>query len=279
MAFKHFSDKIGFMQINMGAHIDETLSLLEGYMKILFLKRGNVLIDFSNYHITSDTLFFVNHSQIFELKDDGELEGILLYYSRDFYCVEINDSEVACHGILYNNVYEIPSIELNEEESLSIQSIFNNIQFESENVDAANEEMLQLLLKQLIIKGTRIWKIKHNLNDNGNNQELDFVRKFSQLVEQNFKTSHHISDYADFLFVTPKNLNKKITQFGYLSPKQIVMERIILEAKRLLAHSVLTVKEIGYELGYEDDAYFVRIFTKHCGQSPLQFRKQYIALR
>ncbi|AZA76225.1 helix-turn-helix domain-containing protein [Chryseobacterium sp. G0186] len=207
------------------------------------------------------------------------MEGILLYYSRDFYCVEINDSEVACHGILYNNVYEIPSITLNKEESFAIQSIFHNIQFETEHIDAANEEMLQLLLKQLIIKGTRIWKIKHNLNDNASNQELDFVRKFSQFVEQNFKTLHHISDYAEILFVTPKHLNKKITQFGYQAPKQIIMERIILEAKRLLAHSVLTVKEIGYSLGYDDDAYFVRIFTKYCGRSPLQFRKQYIALR
>ena len=152
----------------------------------------------------------------------------MLYYSRDFYCVEINDPEVACHGILYNNVYEIPSIDLDDEESSSIQSIFNNIQFETENIDSANEEMLQLLLKQLIIKGTRIWKVKHHINDNASNQELDFDRKFSQLMERNFKSVHAIAEYADMLFVTPKHLNKKITQFGYQSPKQILMERIYL---------------------------------------------------
>jgi len=271
--------KLGFVTFTEAEDFSGLVKELSGYMKILFLNHGEVLIDFTRYHIDSDTLFFINHSQIFELSGELPLKGTMLYYSRDFYCVEINDSEVACHGILYNNVYEIPSIDLDDEESSSIQSIFNNIQFETENIDAANEEMLQLLLKQLIIKGTRIWKVKHHINDNASNQELDFVRKFSQLIERNFKSVHVIAEYADMLFVTPKHLNKKITQFGYQSPKQILMERIMLEAKRLLAHSVLTVKEIGYNLGYDDDAHFVRIFTKHCGESPLQFRKQYIALR
>jgi len=270
---------MGFITFSNDDTIAEQLNTLTGYMKILLLKKGKVTIDFENYVIETETLFFINHSQIFNFTDSDHSEGILLYYSRDFYCVEINDSEVACHGILYNNVYEIPAIPLDKDELDAIESIFNNIQYETENADAANEEMLQLLLKQLIIKGTRIWKIKHHLNDNASNQELDFVRKFSQLVERHYKTMHTISEYADLLLVTPKNLNKKITQFGYQSPKQIIMERILLEAKRLLAHSVLTVKEIGYDLGYEDDAYFVRIFTKQCGLSPLQFRKQYISNR
>ncbi|MEI9935054.1 MAG: helix-turn-helix transcriptional regulator [Ferruginibacter sp.] len=77
------------------------------------------------------------------------------------------------------------------------------------------------------------------------------------------------------LFVTPKNLNKKLTQFGNQSPNEIIKDRIILEAKRLLAHTVITIKEIGYSLGYDDDAYFIRLFTKQTGLSPQQFRKQY----
>lgn len=272
--------KMGFINFRNDDSIEEHLSLLKGYMKILYLKsKGSVQIDFKMHTVESDTLFFINHSQIFSLIDAEQVEGTLLYYTRDFYCVEINDSEVACHGILYNNVYEIPSITLSESESVSIGNIFNEISYETDNIDASNDEMLQLLLKQIIIKGTRIWKKAHNINDNGENQDLDFVRKFSQLVERNFNSVHNVGDYANLLHVTSKNLNKKITHFGYQSPKQIIMERIILEAKRLLAHTVLTIKEIGYELGYEDDAYFVRIFTKYNGSSPMQFRREYTTQR
>lgn len=270
--------KLGFLTLNGDNMMSQKVEDYDVLMKILYLKKGRVIIDFQEYDVVSDTLFFVNHSQIFKM-DLKYCEGVMLYYSRDFYCVEINDSEVACHGILYNNVYEIPAISLETDESSAIQDIFKGIKYETENSDVANDEMIQLLLKQLIIKGTRIWKIKHLLNDDASKQDLDFVRKFSQEVEKNYKQIHSISEYADMLKVSPKNLNKKVTQLGYQAPKQIIVERIILEAKRLLAHSILTVKEIGYTLGYEDDAYFVRFFTKQTGISPIQFRKQYISER
>ncbi|WP_333660788.1 helix-turn-helix domain-containing protein [Chishuiella changwenlii] len=270
--------KLGFLSLDQKSNLVDQIDELNGLMKILFLKKGRLIIDFQQYDVEVDTLFFINHSQIFNI-DVGSCVGYMLFYSRDFYCVEINDSEVACHGILYNNVYEIPAIELHTDHSVAIEGIFENIKYETENLDTANEEMLQLLLKQLIIKGTRIWKLRYNLNDDASKQDLDFVRKFSQQVEKNFKFMHNISDYADILNVTPKNLNKKVTQLGYQAPKQIIVERLMLEAKRLLAHSILTVKEIGYALGYEDDAYFVRFFTKQTGVSPLQFRKLYISQR
>ena len=203
-------------------------------------------------------------------------EGVLLYYNRDFYCVEIHDNEVSCDGILYNNVYEIPAIALSKTESSTIQNILDDIKYETDNEDVANEEMIRILLKQIIIKATRIWKTKHQLDEPVKNTEIEFLRKFSLLVEMNYKQLHTVSDYAKLLYVTPKNLNKKVTQFGNQSPNEIIKERIITEAKRLLAHTNLTIKEIGYTLGYEDDAYFIRLFTKQTDTSPQQFRKQYL---
>jgi AraC-like DNA-binding protein len=199
----------------------------------------------------------------------------MLYYNQDFYCVEIHDNEVSCDGILYNNVYEIPAIQLSQIESDTVQKIVDEIKYETNNEDVANEEMIRILLKQIIIKATRIWKTEHKFHEPAKTIELEFIRKFSQLVELHFKNLHTVADYANLLFVTPKNLNKKVTQFGNQSPNKIIKDRIILEVKRLLVHSSLTIKEIGYNLGYEDDAYFIRLFTRQTGVSPQQFRKQY----
>lgn len=271
-AYKQF----GFISFKNDETILEQLSQLTDFIKVLFLKAGGkITIDFKQHKAETDTLFFINKLQVYKLTDIDKSDGVLLYYNRDFYCVEIHDNEVSCDGILYNNVYEIPAIPLSKTESGIIQNILDDIKHETENEDVANEEMIRILLKQIIIKATRIWKTEHQIYETVKNQELEFIRKFSQLVELHFKKLHTVADYANLLFVTPKNLNKKVTQFGDKPPNEIIKDRIILEAKRLLAHTLLTSKEIGYSLGYEDDAYFIRLFTKQTGISPQQFRKQY----
>jgi AraC-like DNA-binding protein len=274
---KQFSYKqFGIISFKNDETISDQISKLTDFIKVLFLKAGGkIIIDFKQHKADTDTLFFINKSQVYKLTDIDKSDGVLLYYNRDFYCVEIHDSEVSCDGILYNNVYEIPVIPLGKTESGIVQNILDDIKFETDNEDVANEEMIRILLKQIIIKATRIWKTEHQIYETVKNQELEFLRKFSQLVELHFKNLHTVADYAKLLFVTPKNLNKKVTQFGNQSPNEIIKDRIILEAKRLLAHTALTIKEIGYSLGYEDDAYFIRLFTKQTGISPQQFRKQY----
>lgn len=275
--FKQFAYKqFGFIRFKNDETILEQISQLSDFIKILFLKAGsNIIIDFKHHKADSGTLFFINTWQIYKLTDISNSEGTLLFYNRDFYCVEIHDKEVSCDGILYNNVYEIPVIPLSKTESIAIQNILDNIKFEIDNEDVANEEMIRILLKQIIIKATRIWKIDHEINEANKSKELEFIRKFSQLVALHFKNLHTVADYATLLFVTPKNLNKKIKQFNNQSPNEIIKDRIILESKRLLAHTALTIKEIGHSLGYDDDAYFIRLFTKQTGLSPQQFRKQY----
>lgn len=137
------------------------------------------------------------------------------------------------------------------------------------------EEMLRILLKKLIIIGTRIWKKKHEIVTVEAREDIEFLRKFSQLVELHYKKLHTVADYANILAISPKILHKRLTKNGQASPNDLIKERIILEAKRLLAHTTLSVKEIGYSLGYEDPAYFVRLFMNQSGTSPVEFRKKY----
>jgi len=255
---------------------EQTLIKIDEHIKVLFLpKQSKIQVDFQEFQLETDSLLFINPKVV--VKPIGSKSGgeLLLHFNRDFYCIEIHDQEVACDGILYNNVFEIPFIQLNESQSVDIQNIIREIQSEMTDEDANTEEMLRILLKMIILKSTRIWKQQHLLAENDQQTDVQFLRKFSKLVEQHYKTHHTVADYAEMLFLTPKNLSKKIGLLSKDTPNDIIKNRIILESKRLLAHTALTVKEIAFSLNYEDDAYFVRFFTKNTGISPLSFRKQF----
>ena len=276
--FRQFTyKKFGILPFDVSAAAEVNQAVYHPYIKIIFLKKGNsITIDFNNYRLDGDALFFINVNQWYKLElQERTGSGSLIFYNRDFYCVEIHDREVSCDGILYNNIYEIPVVYLSKDQSNTVQEILKEIKAEIINDEPSVEEMLRILLKELIIRATRIWKTKHGIASEETKNEIEFTRKFSQLVELHFKSKHTVADYAVILSVSPKNLHKRITQNGNAAPNDLIKQRIILEAKRLLAHTSLSVKEIGYELGYDDPAYFVRLFIKQTGTSPVEFRKQY----
>lgn len=266
--------RFGNLQFSKLALEEESLASVDDYIKILFIpKKAVIQVDFQEFKMETDALLFINPKVI--IKPCETEDGQLIYFNRDFYCIEIHDQEVACDGILYNNVFEIPFIALDATQSQEIQGIIREIQAEMKNEDTSTEEMLRILLKLIILKSTRIWKQQHQLAAIDQQSDVQFLRKFSKLVEQHYKTHHTVADYAALLFVTPKNLSKKIGLLSKSTPNDIIKDRIILESKRLLAHTKMNVKEIAYHLNYEDDAYFIRFFTKHTGLSPVSFRKQF----
>ncbi len=280
---KDFSNKkFGYITIESNSESRLFVNELKEYIKVMYLKKGaKIIIDFQEFECKRNTLFFINSSQIYVLKESSiQNQGVMIYYNRDFYCVEIHEKEVSCDGILFNNVFKIPRISLSKKETNEVENIFDEIHSEIQTQDIATEEMIRILLKQLIIKATRMFKSKNNfetnLEDNlKENENTNFLRKFSQLVEKEFYSKHTVAEYAKLLHITPKNLNKKIALLSKKSPNQIIKNRIILEAKRLLAHTDLSAKEIAYQLGYKDCAYFNRFFSKQIGFSPIQFRKNY----
>ncbi|WP_449399851.1 helix-turn-helix domain-containing protein [Chryseobacterium wanjuense] len=209
--------------------------------------------------------------------EKGIEESSLLYYNRDFYCIQIHDKEVACDGLLFHNVFEIPFVELEEEENLIIKNLFQSIKEELEWKDSSAEEMIRTYVKQIIIRATRKWK-KQNLDNDEikiPSNELDVFRDFSRHLEIHFREKHNVADYADLLHIAPKTLTHKFKSLNLESPNQFIINRILLEAKRLLFYTDKPVKEIAYDLGYEDPAYFNRLFTNKIGSTPTNFKKNY----
>jgi len=247
------------------------------FIKILHLPAGYKLrVDFACYHTQQPTLFFISPNQYLELEVAGEESGYSIFYNRDFYCVQIHDQEVACDGLLFNNIRNMPKVELLENEIAFLGGLFKEMIGEFQLNDSSLEEMVRTYLKQLLIRATRSWKRQHLTHDVTDQQsDLEFFRKFTRLVEEHYKSKHTVADYADFLCMAPKTITHKFNRLGLPQPNEVIKNRIILEAKRLLVHTSLTAKEIAYELGYSDPAYFSRLFQTKTGESPSSFRANF----
>jgi AraC-like DNA-binding protein len=240
---------------------------------IYWIKEGKGVynIDFESYSFENSVLFFLSPGQVFNVDSEKIKEAYKITFVRDFYCIQTHDKEVACNGVLFNNVYETPFVNPTEKDIIKLDFILENLIEEFNQNETAQYDMLQSYLKQFIIHAVRIKKEHQSIKDD---DETKLFKDFSQLVEQNYKTIHSVTDYATRLGVSPKSLSKHFQKNSLQTPLDYIKNRIILEAKRQLIYSSESVKYIAYDLGFNDAAYFTRFFKKSTLKSPLQYKKK-----
>jgi AraC family transcriptional activator of pobA len=105
-------------------------------------------------------------------------------------------------------------------------------------------------------------------------RQAELVARFRQLLEADFHSNKPIEDYARALKISPSRLRAACVEVTDRSPLQLVQDRLLLEAKRLLLYSNMSIAEAGYYLGFDDPAYFTRFFTRATGLSPRGFRQR-----
>jgi len=128
-------------------------------------------------------------------------------------------------------------------------------------------------LKILLIRCTEMKKAIYAGGNIEPEEMPEFLRKFNLLVEDKYSQWHSLALYAEHFGISPKSLTKKLNKF-HKKPSQIIYDRIIIEAKRLLYFSDLSIKEIAYKLNFDDPSHFSKFFKTNSGQNPSEFLKQ-----
>lgn len=195
-------------------------------------------------------------------------------FNREFYCISDHDSEVSCNGILFFGAQDLPLIRIPAKAEHKFELLYQVFEEEFRNPDHIQGEMLQMLLKRLIILTTRLAKEQLMVNELDNDQ-IEIIRKFNFLVDLNFREKHRVNDYAEMLFKSPKTLSNLFAIYNQKTPQQVIHQRLALEAKRLLQYSDKQNQEIAFELGFNDAAYFSRFFKKMTGSTPSIFRQSF----
>jgi AraC-like DNA-binding protein len=241
---------------------------------IYWIKEGKGIynIDFEKYHFDGNVLFFLSPGQVFKVDSEKIKHAYKITFVRDFYCIQTHDAEVSCNGILFNNIYETPIIKPCAKETKKLNGILEALIEEFQNNETAQYDMLQSYLKQFMISAVRVKKENDTLKTD---EVTRLFKDFSLLVEEHYKSIHSVSTYANRLGISPKSITKHFKKMGNQSPSDFIKNRILLESKRMLIYSDFTIKEIAFELGFNDPAYFTRFFTKALQKSPLQFKKDF----
>jgi AraC family transcriptional regulator, transcriptional activator of pobA len=230
-----------------------------------------ITIDEVRYTFPENHFICLMVSQSFRLDDATDV--VFWQFNREFYCIVEHDKEVSCVGILFFGLRDVQFIALDDKEQQSIEYLSNVFIDEFQTKDNIQGEMLRVLLKRLIIKLTRLVKAQQ-INHIYSNDSLDIIRQYNLLVENNYRTLHQVQDYAALLHKTPKSLSTLFATVHAMNPLQVIQDRIILEARRMLIYSDKSFSEIAYELGFEEPTHFSRFFKKMLGKSPSEFKKE-----
>ena len=210
----------------------------------------------------------------FHLLDLQKVSQALTIFSfnREFYCVNTHDEEVSCNGIIFFGAQELPIITLDSEDSQKLDYLLQLFEEEFQTKDRVQGAMLQMLLKQLIIRITRLAK-EQLVTKALTESQVDTIRKFNTLVDMHYKEKKQVAEYAELLFKSPKTLSNLFAKYGEKSPLRIIHERIVLEAKRQLQYADKTVKEIAHDLGFQEVASFHKLFKKVAGCTPQAYKE------
>ncbi|RZN83393.1 MAG: AraC family transcriptional regulator [Winogradskyella sp.] len=104
----------------------------------------------------------------------------------------------------------------------------------------------------------------------------NYINCFGELLNKQFNIFHNVSDYALQLGIEPKNLLRLFQKSGLKNPSEIIKEKLLLESKKLIVYTDKSMREICFEVGFYDPAYFSRFFKKHTGVTAQHFREQYV---
>ncbi|MBM3436107.1 MAG: helix-turn-helix domain-containing protein, partial [Bacteroidetes bacterium] len=233
-------------------------------------------VDFEPIKIEPYTLLFINKDRVHQFDQLLNYEGNLLVFTEDFFCTNETDTKFLRSSILFNDLADKPTIKLNKPDFEKYINICESIAEELNlPTDSAKPILLKNFLYNFLLFAERE-KRKQGFTELKKGADLDYTLLFRDLLEQNFMKLKSVSDYTQLIFISEKRLGQATTKVLGKSPKEIINDRILLETKRLLVHTNLTIKEIGQNLGFEDPAYFVRYFKKNTETTPVEFRKSYL---
>jgi AraC family transcriptional activator of pobA len=245
------------------------------YYTVLFVEKakGDHIVDYQKFPFEYRQVFFVSPGQVHQVALTEKPKGWAITFSKAF-LIENNIPESFISNInLFKAFGDTPPLLLDEATFTRLLRIIDEMETCLPLDLTYRNRALGALLQLFLIYCNNSSSLNPTQLDE-DNSGVCILRDFKQLVEQQYTHWHKVGDYAAEIHITPKHLSHTVKNITGKSAKQVIQDRLLLEAKRLLLHTDLTVKEVGYQIGFEEPLHFSSFFKKKEGVSPTHFRTQ-----
>ncbi len=253
-------------------HVDKPH--IHGFYQIIWFAggKGKHFADFNEYDVAENSIFFIPKGQIHYF-DNNRYEGYIIHFNEEFLADAGNDVNLFLKHNIFNSFESEPFFRITRNDMTDFLGLLSQMQREMATPERfAHKDYLKHLLNLFLILVQRLGQRNDCKNLSVNNHRHIVYVKFRQSVEANYRSIHTVGEYADLLNLSAKTLTNRIKEISHQTPLEIINERLVLEAKRLLSQSGLNINEIGFQLGFEDPSYFVKFFKRHTKKSPSEFR-------
>jgi AraC family transcriptional regulator, transcriptional activator of pobA len=245
-----------------------------GFYHIIWFQQGSPthLVDFNPIEIKPNTLVFLNKDTVQRFDNKTKFGGKAILFTDSFFCRTETDTKFLRNSILFNDLFSVSQFQVKKQSKIFTE-LLQQMMEELQNIrDNSQANILRNLLHNFLLHSERERR-KQNFTEIKKGADLDYVMLFKDLLETDYKSQKQVNYYAKEIIITEKRLNQATTKVLGKTPKEIIDDRILLEAKRILAHTTESVKEIGYDLGFEEPTNFIKYFKKHSKVTPTEFRE------
>jgi len=246
------------------------------FYAILFIQegQGQHFIDFKQYEFNSRSMIFIAKDQVHAFAKQVNMKAQILLFTESFLLKTGFGRQSPLQLSLFQYHLYQPLMQLSEDHFKSIETVINRLKYEySTSQDFATEEIIVASLKILLYLAERFGQARSDQKFQP--YYLEEFNTFQHLLQQNLLQNRSVQFYANQLNISSKTLNRITQEIIQKQSKTYIDEMLILEIKRFLMNTALSIKEIGYKTGFNDPTNFVKFFKKYTKTTPASFRKQF----
>lgn len=242
------------------------------YHLLLFTKgSGTHTIDFEQFPVQRGQIYFMIPGQVHNWHFKGEADGYVVNFSENLFRSFLSNQSYLQQFPFLRGVAKDSVVKLSANIFEQAKDIFERLIEEVQSKQPHNRDMVCIELLSLFILISRC--CASNAPKQIPEQSQLLLYNFRKLVDEYYAEKRLPKDYAAMLYTTPNHLNALCQDLLGQSAGEVIRDRVLLEAKRLLVNVSLSISQIAYQLNFTDNSYFTKFFKKYCGMTPEEFRK------
>jgi AraC-like DNA-binding protein len=245
----------------------------EFFQVCLLLAPTTVMLDFQNFRTRGPAVLFISPGQVHTIRPKPGLQGVTVSFTQAFFDDETPPPSRLLELPFFFPDDKQPWLRLAQQEIAETADLFGDLCNEYDRALSDAVGILRATLRLALLRLARIYA--RTSPPRKATRGIGIVRQFHLELEKHFRAETNIGAYASRLGVTPNHLNDVVHEQTGHSAGELIRRRRLLDAKRMLSHSQLSVSEIGYSLGFEDPSYFARFFRRYEAITPTAFLEKF----